>query len=71
MKHRVIITNNEEKVQRKTFKVDDILEKKNKESTECQQSSNGFMTLTFLGYYEKKGIIKALILNPGKTNTVS
>ena len=57
MKHRSVITNNEEKVQRKTFKVNDILEKKNKESTECQQSSNGFMTLTFLGYYEKKGKI--------------
>ena len=52
------MTNNDGKIQRKTFKVDDMLEKKNKDSTEFQQSSNGFMTLTFLGYYEKKGKYK-------------
>ena len=40
---------------RRNFKVDDLLEKKKKESTEIAQQLNGFMTLTFLGYYEKKG----------------
>ena len=64
MGHRSLITTGEEKVQRKKFKIDDLLEKKTRDSTEGQQSTNGFMTLTFLGYYEKKGKLKPLSIYP-------
>ena len=55
MKHRSFTTSNADRESRKTFKINDLLAKKNKESAEIGQASNGFMTLTFLGYYEKKG----------------
>ena len=49
------MSSNADREVRRNFKVDDLLEKKKKESTEIAQQLNGFMTLTFLGYYEKKG----------------
>ena len=55
MRHRSILPSNADREVRRNFKVDDLLEKKKKESTEIAQQLNGFMTLTFLGYYEKKG----------------
>ena len=56
MKHRSLIGNRGDSELRNKFKLDDMLGKKVKESQELDpQSSNGFMTLTFLGYYEKKG----------------
>ena len=55
MRHRSIFPSNADREVRRNFKVDDLLEKKKKESTEIAQQLNGFMTLTFLGYYEKKG----------------
>ena len=55
MKHRSLKSNASEKQQRKDFKVDHLLDIKKKESEIAQQSTNGFMTMKFLGYYEKKG----------------
>ena len=55
MRHRSIKANPLEKSQRKDFKVDHLLDMKKKESELAQQSTNGFMTMKFLGYYEKKG----------------
>ena len=55
MKHRSLKSNASEKQQRKDFKVDHLLDIKKKESEIVQQSTNGFMTMKFLGYYEKKG----------------
>ena len=55
MKHRSLKSNASEKQQRKDFKVDHLLDMKKKESEIVQQSTNGFMTMKFLGYYEKKG----------------
>ena len=56
MQHRSLKRTRQEKEAKKKFKVDDLLGKKSKESLELDpQTSHGFMTLTFLGYYEKKG----------------
>ena len=56
MQHRSLKRTRQEREAKKRFKVDDLLGKKSKESLELEpQTSHGFMTLTFLGYYEKKG----------------
>ena len=55
MIHRSLKANATDKQRRKDFKVDSLLDIKKKESELSQQSTSGFMTIKFLGYYEKKG----------------
>ena len=59
MRHRSLSGNcaaNGDGKSSKKIGVDDLLARKSKECQELEpQSLNGFMTLTFLGYYEKKG----------------
>ena len=55
MIHRSLKTNAADKQRRKDFKVDSLLDIKKKESELSQQSTSGFMTIKFLGNYEKKG----------------
>ena len=55
MIHRSLKANATDKQRRKDFKVDSLLDIKKKESELSQQSTRGFMTIKFLGYYEKKG----------------
>ena len=55
MIHRSLKANATDKQRRKDFKVDNLLDIKKKESELSQQSTSGFMTIKFLGYYEKKG----------------
>ena len=55
MIHRSLKANASDKQRRKDFKVDSLLDIKKKESELSQQSTSGFMTIKFLGYYEKKG----------------
>jgi len=58
-----VVDRQEDAKRRKKFRFDDLKERMEKELLDQARASpalNGFMTLTFLGYYEKKRKISIL-----------